>query len=58
MGNWNRENRVRRKDPLTYVSAKVLLYDSIFLIHLGISRSENRNYFHTLLHVKKELLDL
>ena len=58
MGNWNREIRVTGKYPLTDVRAKILLYDCIFLRHLRILISENRNYFHTLLPVKQELLDL
>ena len=42
---------------LTDVRAKILLYDCIFLRHLRISKSENRDYFQSLLHVEKELLD-
>ena len=52
MGNWNREIRVGGKHPLTDMRAEILYY-CIFLRHLRISRSEVRNYIHTLLHGKK-----
>ena len=58
MGNRNREIHVRGKYPLIDVREKIQLYDCIFLRHLRILISENRNYFHTLLPAKKELLDL
>ena len=53
MGNCNREIRVRGKQTLTDVRAKILLYDCIFFRNLRILKSENDNYLHTLPHARK-----
>ena len=53
MGRWNRESRVRGKHHLINVRAKILIYDFIFFRNLGILKSENRNYVHTLPDARK-----
>ena len=53
MGNCNKDTRVTGKHPLTDVHERILQYDCIFLRNLRILKSENRNYFHTLLYERK-----